>query len=109
MKTNIVSGIVTSIFPELKCFEINYSIFFNGVKASTVKKLKLGEKISVECKTKKIKSGNWNFTDFIFLKFKKIITNTNKQNNNGKQKRECRKCTGKRNCERNTRRNQEEK
>ena len=66
------------------CFEINYSIFFNGVKASTVKKLKLGEKISVECKTKKIKSGDWNFTDYIFLKFKKII---NKQNNNGKQKK----------------------
>ena len=99
MKTNIVSGEVTSVFPELNCFEINSDIFFHDVRASTVNKLRLGEKVSIEYKKKKIKSGNWSFTDFIFLKFKKIITN--KQNNNGKQKRECRKCTGKRNCERN--------
>ena len=100
MKTNIVSGEVTSVFPELNCFEIDGYVFFNDVKASTVKKLKLGEKISVEYKKKKIKSGDWSFTDFIFLKFKKIITNKI-QNNNGKQKKECRKCTGKENCRRN--------
>ena len=98
MKNNIVSGEVTSVFPELNCFEIDNYIFFNDVQASTVKKLKLGEKISVEYKKKKIKSGDWSFTDFIFLKFKQII---NKQNNNGKQKKECRKCTGKENCRRN--------
>jgi len=108
MKNNIVSGEVTSVFPELNCFEIDGYIFFNDVKASTVKKLKLGEKVSIEYKKKKIKSGNWSFTDFVFLKFKKIITNKI-QNNNGKQKRECRKCAGKKNCRRNTRRNQEEK
>ena len=98
MKNNIVSGEVTSVFPELNCFEIDSYIFFNDVKASTVKKLKLGEKVSIEYKKKKIKSGDWSFTDFIFLKFKQII---NKQNNNGKQKKECRKCTGKENCRRN--------
>ena len=98
MKNNIVSGEVTSVFPELKCFEIDGYVFFNDVKASTVKKLKLGEKVSIEYKKKKIKSGDWSFTDFIFLKFKQII---NKQNNNGKQKKECRKCTGKENCRRN--------
>ena len=106
MKTNILSGEVSSVFPELNCFEIDGYIFFNDVKASTVKKLKLGEKVSIEYKKKKIKSGNWSFTDFIFLKFKKII---NKQNNNGKQKKECRKCMGKGNCERNIRRNRKEK
>ena len=107
MKNNIVSGEVTSVFPELNCFEIDSYIFFHGVKASTVKKLKLGEKISVEYKKKKIKSGDWSFTDFVFLNFKKI-TNINKQNN-GKGKKECRKCMGKGNCERNIRRNRKEK
>ena len=97
MKNNIISGEVTSVFPELNCFEIDNYIFFNDVQASTVKKLKLGEKVSVEYKKKKIKSGDWSFTDFVFLNFKKII---NKQNN-GKQKKECRKCTGKKNCRRN--------
>jgi len=106
MKNNIVSGEVTSVFPELNCFEIDSYIFFHGVKASTVKKLKLGEKISVEYTRKKIKSGDWSWTDFVFLNFKKII---NKQNNNGKQKKECRKCMGKGNCERNIRRNRKEK
>jgi len=106
MKNNIISGEVTSVFPELNCFEIDGYVFFNDVKASTVKKLKLGEKVSVEYKKKKIKSGNWSFTDFIFLKFKKII---NKQNNNEKGKKECRKCMGKGNCERNIRRNRKEK
>ena len=106
MKNNIISGEVTSVFPELNCFEIDGYVFFNNVKASIVKKLKLGEKVSIEYKKKKIKSGNWSFTDFIFLKFKKII---NKQNNNGKQKKECRKFMGKRNCERNIRRNRKEK
>ena len=106
MKNNIVSGEVTSVFPELNCFEIDGYIFFHGVKASTVKKLKLGEKISVEYTRKKIKSGDWSWTDFVFLNFKKII---NKQNNNGKQKKECRKCMGKGNCERNIRRNRKEK
>ena len=108
MKNNIISGEVTSVFPELNCFEIDGYIFFNDVKASTVKKLKLGEKVSIEYKKKKIKSGNWSFTDFIFLKFKKIITNKI-QNNNGKEKRKCRKCMGKGNCERNIRRNRKEK
>jgi len=106
MKNNIISGEVTSVFPELNCFEIDGYVFFNDVKASTVKKLKLGEKVSIEYKKKKIKSGNWSFTDFIFLKFKKII---NKQNNNEKGKKECRKCMGKGNCERNIRRNRKEK
>ena len=72
MKNNIVSGEVTSVFPELNCFEIDGYIFFHGVKASTVKKLKLGEKISVEYTRKKIKSGDWSWTDFVFLNFKKI-------------------------------------
>jgi len=69
MKT--ISGEVTSVFPEFNCFEINSNIFFHGVKASTVKKLKLGEKVSIEYKKKKIKSGDWTFIDFIFLKFQK--------------------------------------
>ena len=107
MKNNIISGEVTSVFPELNCFEIDGYVFFNDVKASTVKKLKLGEKVSIEYKKKKIKSGNWSWTDFVFLKFKKIITN--KQNNNEKGKKECRKCMGKGNCERNIRRNRKEK
>jgi len=106
MKNNIISGEVTSVFPELNCFEIDSYVFFNDVKASIVKKLQLGEKVSIEYKKKKIKSGNWSFTDFIFLKFKKII---NKQNNNEKGKKECRKCMGKGNCERNIRRNRKEK
>ena len=71
MKTNIVSGEVTSVFPEFNCFEIDGSIFFHGVKASTVKKLRLGQKITLQYRTKKIKSGDWTFTDFIFLKFQK--------------------------------------
>ena len=96
MKT--ISGEVSSVFPELNCFEINSNIFFHGVKASTVNKLRLGKKITVRYRTKKIKSGDWTFTDFIFLKFKQ---KTNKQNNNGKGKKECRKCAGKGNCERN--------
>jgi len=95
MKTNIVSGEVTSVFPEFNCFEINGDIFFHGVKASTFSRLRLGKKITVKYKTKKIKSGDWIFKDFIFLK---II---NKQNNNGKEKRKCKKCAGKGNCERN--------
>ena len=69
MKT--ISGEVTSVFPELNCFEIDSNIFFHGVKASTVKKLKLGKKITVQYRTKKIKSGDWTFIDFIFLKFQK--------------------------------------
>ena len=69
MKT--ISGEVSSIFPELNCFEIDSDIFFHGVKASTVKKLRLGQKITVQYKTKKIKSGDWTFIDFIFLKFQK--------------------------------------
>ena len=73
MKNNIVSGEVTSVFPELNCFEIDSYIFFNDVKASTVKKLKLGEKISVEYTRKKIKSRDSSWTDFVFLNFKKII------------------------------------
>jgi len=81
MKT--ISGEVTSVFPEFNCFEINSNIFFHGVKASTVNKLRLGKKVSIEYKKKKIKSGNWSFTDFIFLRFKKIITN--KQNNDEKR------------------------
>ena len=106
MKTNIVSGEVTSVFPEFNCFEIDNYVFFHGVKASTVEKLKLGEKVTVEYKKKKIKSGDWTFIDYIFLKFKQ---KTNKQNNNGKGKKECRKCTGKGNCERNICRNRKEK
>ena len=107
MKNNIISGKVTSVFPELNCFEIDNTIFFHGVKASTVNKLRLGEKVSIEYKKKKIKSGDWTFIDYFFLKFKKIITN--KQNNNGKGKKECKKCMGKGNCERNIRRNRKEK
>jgi len=96
MKT--ISGEVSSVFPELNCFEIDGNIFFHGVKASTMNNLRLGQKITVRYKIKKIKSGDWNFTDFIFLKFQQ---KTNKQNNNGKGKKECRKCAGKGNCERN--------
>ena len=69
MKT--ISGEVSSVFPELNCFEINSNIFFHGVKASTMKKLRLGKKITVQCEIKKIKSGDWIFKDFIFLKFLK--------------------------------------
>ena len=71
MKTNIISGEVTSVFPEFNCFEIDNYVFFHGVKASTVEKLKLGEKVTVEYKKKKIKSGDWTFIDYIFLKFQK--------------------------------------
>ena len=92
MKNNIVSGEVTSVFPELNCFEIDGYIFFHGVKASTVKKLKLGEKISVEYTRKKIKSGDWSWTDFVFLNFKKII---NKQQQ-WKTKKRMQKMHGKR-------------
>ena len=92
MKNNIVSGEVTSVFPELNCFEIDGYIFFHGVKASTVKKLKLGEKISVEYTRKKIKSGDWSWTDFVFLNFKKII---NKQQQ-WKRKKRMQKMHGKR-------------
>ena len=76
MKT--ISGEVSSVFPELKCFEINSDIFFNNVKASIVKKLRLGKKITVQYRIKKIKSGDWTFTDFIFLKFQKNKNNINK-------------------------------
>ena len=69
MKT--ISGEVTSVFPELNCFEINSDIFFHDVKTSIVNKLKLEEKITVRYKIKKIKSGDWTFKDFIFLKFQK--------------------------------------
>jgi len=69
MKT--ISGEVSSVFPELNCFEINSDIFFHDVKASIVNKLKLEEKITVQYRTKKIKSGDWTFRDFIFLKFQK--------------------------------------
>jgi len=106
MKNNIISGEITSVFPELNCFEINSNIFFHGVKASIVNKLKLEKKITVQYRTKKIKSGDWTFIDYIFLKFKQ---KTNKQNNNGKGKKECRKCMGKGNRERNIRRNRKEK
>ena len=74
MKT--ISGEVTSVFPELRCFEINSNIFFNNVKASTFSQLRLGKKITVRYRTKKIKSGDWNFKDFIFLKF--LNNNINK-------------------------------
>ena len=47
-------------------------------QASTVKKLRLGQKISVQYKIKKIKSGDWTFTDFIFLKVKNNINKTSK-------------------------------
>jgi len=77
MKT--ISGEVSSVFPELNCFEINSDIFFHGVTASTVKKLRLGKKITLQYRTKKIKSGDWTFTDFIFLKFQKN-NNINKTN-----------------------------
>jgi len=103
-----ISGEVTSVFPEFNCFEINSDIFFHDVKASTVNKLKLGKKITVLYRIKKIKSGDWIFKDFIFLKFKQN-NKQNKQNNNGKQKKECKKCMGKGNCERNIRRNRKEK
>ena len=78
MKT--ISGEVTSVFPELNCFEIDSDIFFHGVKASTFSQLRLGKKITVQYRTKKIKSGDWTFTDFIFLKFqnKNNINKTNK-------------------------------
>ena len=78
MKNNIISGEVTSVFPELNCFEIDSDIFFNNVKASTVKKLRLGKKITFQYRIKKIKSGDWTFTDFIFLKFQKDKNNINK-------------------------------
>ena len=77
MKT--ISGEVSSIFPELNCFEINSDIFFHGVKASTFSRLRLGKKITLRYRTKKIKSGDWTFTDFIFLKFQKN-NNINKTN-----------------------------
>ena len=49
------------------------------MKASIVNKLRLGKKITVQYKTKKIKSGDWTFTDFIFLRFQnKNINKTNK-------------------------------
>ena len=50
MKT--ISGEVSSIFPELNCFEINSDIFFHGVKASTFSQLRLGKKITVQCEIK---------------------------------------------------------
>ena len=78
MKNNIISGEVTSVFPELNCFEINSDIFFHDVKASTFSQLRLGKKITVRYRTKKIKSGDWTFTDFIFLKFQKDKNNINK-------------------------------
>ena len=80
MKT--ISGEVSSVFPEFNCFEIN-DIFFHGVKASTMKKLRLGQKITVQYKTKKIQSGDWIFRDYIFLKFQK-----NKNNNKTTMKKE---------------------
>jgi len=104
MKT--ISGEVSSVFPELRCFEINSDIFFHDVKASTFSQLRLGKKITVRYRIKKIKSGDWIFRDFIFLKFQKDKNNIN---NNGKGKKECRKCMGKGNCERNIRRNRKEK
>ena len=75
-----ISGEVSSIFPELNCFEIDSDIFFHNVKASIVEKLSLGQKITVQYKNKKIKSGDWTFVDFIFLKLKnkKNINKTNK-------------------------------
>ena len=76
MKT--ISGEVSSVFPELKCFEINSDIFFHDVKASTFSQLRLGKKITVQYRTKKIKSGDWTFKDFIFLKFQKDKNNINK-------------------------------
>jgi len=76
MKNNIISGEVTSVFPELNCFEIDSDIFFNNVKASTFSQLRLGKKITVRYRTKKIKSGDWTFKDFIFLKF--LNNNINK-------------------------------
>ena len=76
MKT--ISGEVSSVFPELNSFEINSNIFFNNVKASTFSQLRLGKKITVRYRIKKIKSGDWTFTDFIFLKFQKDKNNINK-------------------------------
>ena len=69
MKT--ISGEVSSVFPELNCFEIDSDIFFHDVKTSAVNELRLGQKITVRYKIKKIKSGDWTFKDFIFLKFQK--------------------------------------
>ena len=74
----MISGEVSSVFPELNCFEIDSDIFFNNVKASTFSQLRLGKKITVRYRTKKIKSGDWTFTDFIFLKFQKDKNNINK-------------------------------
>jgi len=76
MKT--ISGEVSSVFPELNCFEIDSNIFFHGVKASTFSQLRLGKKITVRYRIKKIKSGDWTFKDFIFLKFQKNKNNINK-------------------------------
>ena len=73
-----ISGEVSSVFPDLNCFEIDGNIFFHCVKASTVNKLRLGQKITVRYKIKKIKSGDWTFRDFIFLKFQKDKNNINK-------------------------------
>jgi len=67
---------VSSVFPDLNCFEINSDIFFHDVKASTFSQLRLGKKITVRYRTKKIKSGDWTFKDFIFLKF--LNNNINK-------------------------------
>ena len=77
MKT--ISGEVSSVFPELNCFEINSNIFFHNVKASTFSRLRLGKKITVRYEIKKIKSGDWTFFDFIFLRFQKN-NNINKTN-----------------------------
>ena len=82
MKT--ISGEVSSVFPELNSFEINSDIFFNNVKASTFSRLRLGQKITLQYKTKKIKSGDWTFIDFIFLKLK----NKNNINKTNKMKKE---------------------
>jgi len=76
MKT--ISGEVSSVFPDFNCFEIDNTIFFHGVKASTINKLRLGKKITVQYRIKKIKSGDWTFEDFIFLKFQKDKNNINK-------------------------------
>ena len=64
MKT--ISGEVSSVFPELRCFEIDNTIFFHGVKASTFSQLRLGKKITVQYKVRKIKSGDWTFIDYLF-------------------------------------------
>ena len=84
-----ISGEVSSIFPELNCFEIDSDIFFHGVKASTFSRLRLGKKITFKYKTKKIKSGDWTFTDFIFLKMKKYkFQKNNNINKTNKMKKE---------------------